>query len=95
MNLALGAFGGLVAITFVALMELYGVPPLLRWLSDLAIGTVAGMASGCDDCGAQLAIGFHHHACRFTDFRNRPQPPHYRAQPFYGGRCPVTLAISP
>ena len=26
MNLALGAFGGLVAISFVAVMELYGVP---------------------------------------------------------------------
>ena len=46
MNLALGAFGGLVAITFVALMELYGVPPLLALPIGLAIGTCAGMASG-------------------------------------------------
>ena len=46
MNLALGAFGGLVAITFVALMELYGVPPLLAVVVGLGIGTVAGMASG-------------------------------------------------
>ena len=29
MNLALGAFGGLVAICFVAVMELYGVPPVV------------------------------------------------------------------
>ena len=46
MNLALGAFGGLVAITFVALMELYGVPPLVAVAVGLGIGTVAGMASG-------------------------------------------------
>lgn len=46
MNLALGAFGGLVAICFVAVMELYGVPPLAAMLIGLAIGTAAGMASG-------------------------------------------------
>jgi ribose transport system permease protein len=46
MNLALGAFGGLVAVSFVALMELYGVPPLAALLIGLAIGTCAGMASG-------------------------------------------------
>jgi ribose transport system permease protein len=46
MNLALGAFGGLVAICFVAVMELYGVPPALALLIGLAIGTLAGMASG-------------------------------------------------
>ncbi len=46
MNLALGAFGGLVAICFVAVMELYGVPAPLAVLIGLAIGTAAGMASG-------------------------------------------------
>ena len=46
MNLALGAFGGLVAICFVAVMELYGVPPAFAVLVGLAIGTLAGMASG-------------------------------------------------
>jgi ribose transport system permease protein len=46
MNLALGAFGGLVAICFVGVMELYGVPPVLALLFGLAIGTFAGMASG-------------------------------------------------
>lgn len=46
MNLALGAFGGLVAISFVAVMELYGVPPMLAVLVGFAIGTMAGMASG-------------------------------------------------
>ena len=46
MNLALGAFGGLVAIAFVAFMELHGVPPLLAVLIGLVIGTSAGMASG-------------------------------------------------
>ena len=46
MNLALGAFGGLVAISFVGLMEIYGMPPLAALLIGLAIGTAAGMASG-------------------------------------------------
>lgn len=46
MNLALGAFGGLVAICFVAVMELYGVPAPVAVLIGLAIGTMAGMASG-------------------------------------------------
>ncbi len=46
MNLALGAFGGLVAICFVAVMELYGVPPVLALVIGLAIGMMAGAASG-------------------------------------------------
>ena len=46
MNLALGSFGGLVAICFTAVMELYGVPPLAAVLVGLAIGTAAGMMSG-------------------------------------------------
>lgn len=46
MNLALGAVGGLVAISFVGIMEVYGVPPALALMIGLAIGTVAGMASG-------------------------------------------------
>jgi ribose transport system permease protein len=46
MNLALGAFGGLVAISFVAVMELYGVPPVAAMLIGIAIGTAAGAATG-------------------------------------------------
>lgn len=46
MNLALGAFGGLVAICFAAVMELYGVPPILAVGIGLAIGTAAGLCSG-------------------------------------------------
>ena len=46
MNLALGSIGGLVAICFVAVMELYGVPPVLAVIIGLAIGALAGMASG-------------------------------------------------
>jgi ribose transport system permease protein len=46
MNLALGAVGGLVAISFVGIMEIYGVPPVLALGIGLAIGTLAGMASG-------------------------------------------------
>jgi len=46
MNLALGAFGGLVAISFAAVMELYGVPPAAAVLIGIAIGTAAGAATG-------------------------------------------------
>lgn len=46
MNLALGAFGGLVAICFVAVMELYGVPPIAAMLIGLSIGMLAGVATG-------------------------------------------------
>lgn len=46
MNMALGAFGGLVAISFVAVMELYGVPQVPAALIGLAIGTAAGAATG-------------------------------------------------
>lgn len=46
MNLALGSIGGLVAISFAAMMELWGFPPMLAVVCGLAIGTLAGMASG-------------------------------------------------
>ena len=46
MNLALGAVGGLVAISFVGVMEHYGAPPVLALSIGLAIGTIAGMANG-------------------------------------------------
>jgi ribose transport system permease protein len=46
MNLALGSIGGLVAICFVAMMELWGMPPLLAVLASVLIGFAAGMASG-------------------------------------------------
>jgi ribose transport system permease protein len=46
MNLALGAIGGLVAVSFVGIMEVYGVPPVLALCIGLAIGAIAGMASG-------------------------------------------------
>ncbi len=46
MNLALGAFGGLVAISFAGIMEVYGVPPAIAMLIGLGIGTGAGAATG-------------------------------------------------
>jgi ribose transport system permease protein len=46
MNLALGSIGGLVAISFVGVMEKYGVPIPVGLIFALAIGTAAGMANG-------------------------------------------------
>ena len=46
MNLAVGSIGGLVAISFAGMMEVWGLPPLIAVLGGLAIGLAAGMASG-------------------------------------------------
>ena len=46
MNLALGSIGGLVAISFAGMMEVWGLPPLVAMLGGLAIGLAAGIASG-------------------------------------------------
>jgi ribose transport system permease protein len=46
MNLALGSIGGLVAISFGAMMELWGFPPVAAIICGLLIGAAAGMASG-------------------------------------------------
>ncbi len=46
MNLALGSIGGLVAISFIGVTEKFGVPVPLALAFGLAIGMLAGMASG-------------------------------------------------
>jgi ribose transport system permease protein len=46
MNLALGAIGGFVAISFVGVMEKYGVPIPVALVFALGVGVAAGMASG-------------------------------------------------
>jgi ribose transport system permease protein len=46
MNLAIGAIGGLVAISFAGMMEVWHLPPLVAMLGGLAIGIAAGVAGG-------------------------------------------------
>jgi ribose transport system permease protein len=46
MNLAIGSIGGLVAISFAGMMEVWQLPPLIAMLGGLAIGVGAGAASG-------------------------------------------------
>ena len=46
MNLALGSIGGLVAISFVGLIEKLGLPVPLALALGLGIGVLAGMVSG-------------------------------------------------
>ena len=46
MNLAVGAIGGLAAIAFAGMMQVWGVPPLLAVGAALAIGTAAGALNG-------------------------------------------------
>jgi ribose transport system permease protein len=46
MNLALGSIGGLVAISFVGVIERYGIPVPLALAFALGIGIAAGMSGG-------------------------------------------------
>lgn len=46
MNLAIGAIGGLAAISFAGMMQVWGAPPLLAAAAALAIGALAGLANG-------------------------------------------------
>ncbi|MFO1061122.1 MAG: ABC transporter permease [Dongiaceae bacterium] len=46
MNLAIGSIGGLVAISFAGMMQVWHLPPPIAMLGGLAIGTAAGAAGG-------------------------------------------------
>ena len=46
MNLSVGAMGGLVAIIFAGMMEVWGLPPALAALFGLLIGVAAGFFNG-------------------------------------------------
>lgn len=46
MNLAVGAIGGLAAITFAGTMQVWGLPPLVAALVGLGVGLVAGALNG-------------------------------------------------
>ncbi|HEX4766290.1 MAG TPA: ABC transporter permease [Lichenihabitans sp.] len=46
MNLAVGAIGGLAAISFAGAMQVWGLPPLLAAIMGLGIGLLAGALNG-------------------------------------------------
>ena len=46
MNLAIGAIGGLAAISFAGLMQVWSFPPALAAAAALAIGVTAGLLNG-------------------------------------------------
>mgnify|MGYP006275819575 CR=1 FL=1 len=46
MNLAVGAIGGLAAISFAGLMQVFALPPILAAIIALAIGLFGGIANG-------------------------------------------------
>jgi ribose transport system permease protein len=46
MNLSVGAIGGLVAIGFAGVMQVWGVPPLLAVLGGLLLGGACGALNG-------------------------------------------------
>lgn len=46
MNLAIGAIGGLAAISFAGMMQIWGLPPWLAAAAALVLGVAAGLANG-------------------------------------------------
>lgn len=46
MNLAIGAIGGLAAVSFAGLMQVWSFPPVLAALCALGLGAAAGLANG-------------------------------------------------
>eukprot|EP01037_Dinobryon_pediforme_P027371 gene27371-30238_t len=46
MNLSVGAIGGLAAISFAGLMEVWNLPPVLAAVAALAIGVAGGALNG-------------------------------------------------
>jgi ribose transport system permease protein len=55
MNLSVGAIGGLVAISFAGVMQVWGVPPLLALLGGLALGGACGAVNGLMTARAGLS----------------------------------------
>jgi ribose transport system permease protein len=46
MNLAVGAIGGLAAISFAGMMQVWGLPPVVAAAAGLGIGLLAGLFNG-------------------------------------------------
>lgn len=46
MNLSVGSIGGLVAISFAGVMQVWGVPPLLAVVGGLLLGALCGLLNG-------------------------------------------------
>ncbi len=46
MNLAIGAIGGLAAISFAGLMQVWSFPPVLAAAAALGLGVTAGLLNG-------------------------------------------------
>jgi ribose transport system permease protein len=46
MNLSVGAIGGLAAISFAGMMQVWGLPPLPAAIAAVGIGCLAGVANG-------------------------------------------------
>jgi ribose transport system permease protein len=55
MNLSVGAIGGLVAISFSGMMQVFGLPPLAALLAGLLLGGVCGLFNGVMTARAGLS----------------------------------------
>ena len=70
MNLAVGAIGGLAAICFAGLMQVWGLPPPLAAAAALAIGARRRPRQRLAD-RADRHLGLHHHAGQPVDLQGR------------------------
>lgn len=55
MNLSVGAIGGLVAVSFAGVMQVWGVPPLMAVLGGLLLGGLCGLFNGVMTARAGLS----------------------------------------
>jgi ribose transport system permease protein len=78
MNLAVGAIGGLVAILFGGMMEVYGIPVPVAALIGLLIGVVCGFINGLNRFYRNQRI--YHYAGHDVDLY-RSQLRHHRIDP--------------
>ncbi len=82
MNLAVGAIGGLAAISFAGLMQVWAVPAPLAVLAALAIGVIGGAINGAFIAGTGISA-FVITLASLSVFKGINSGI-TRAQPFYG-----------
>lgn len=82
MNLAVGAIGGLAAISFAGLMQVWAVPVPLAALAALAIGVIGGAINGAFIAGTGISA-FVITLATLSVFKGINSGI-TRAQPFYG-----------
>ena len=82
MNLSVGGIGGLAAISFAGMMQVWGLPPMLAASAALAIGILCGILNG--DLVARTGISAFVITLATLSIFKGVNLGITRAQPFYG-----------